>query len=74
MAQKHNAQARILNALLMGARLTPITANEIGGTTEGTRKIRKIRETYPVRSEKVAGELYRRYWIDEAFLMNLNKK
>lgn len=74
MAKTHNAQARILNALLMGARLTPITANEIGGTTEGTRKIRKIRETYPVRSEKVAGELYRRYWIDEAFLMNLNKK
>ena len=68
---KVNSTKRILNALLAGERLTPITANEIGGTTEGTRKIRKIRETYPVLSEPVAGELYRRYWIDEAFLMNL---
>lgn len=71
---KNNAHRRILNALLMGARLTPVMANEIGETTEGTRKIRKIREKYPVRSEKVAGELYRRYWIDEAFLMNLKNK
>lgn len=69
-----NCTRRILNALLAGERLTPITANEIGGTTEGTRKIRKIRETYPVLSEPVAGELYRRYWIDEAFLMNLKNK
>lgn len=72
MATK-TSQARILNALLTGARLTPMMANEIGNTTEGTRKIRRIREKYPVRSEKVAGELYRRYWIDEAFLMNLKK-
>jgi hypothetical protein len=72
MATK-NSQARILNALLTGARLTPMMANEIGCTTEGTRKIRKIREKYPVRSERVAGELYRKYWIDEAFLMNLKK-
>lgn len=71
---KMNCTRRILNALLAGERLTPITANEIGGTTEGTRKIRKIRETYPVLSEPVAGELYRRYWIDEAFLMNLQNK
>ena len=34
---------RILNALLMGARLTPQMANEIGMTTEGTRIIRKLR-------------------------------
>lgn len=68
------AQQRILNAMLAGARLTPMMANEIGMTTEGTRKIRKIRENYPVRSEKVAGELYHRYWIDEAFLMNYKKR
>jgi hypothetical protein len=46
----------------------------IGETTEGTRAIRKIRKKYPVRSERVAGELYHRYWIDEAFLMNLQNK
>lgn len=71
---KESTQAksrRILNALLMGARLTPAMANEIGDTTEGTRHIRYIREKYPVKSERVAGELYRRYWIDEAYLMNL---
>ena len=67
-------KSRILNAMLTGARLTPMMANEIGITTEGTRAIRKIRETYPVRSEKVAGELYHRYWIDEAFLMNYKKR
>lgn len=68
---KTNGTRLILNALLAGEKLTPITANQIGRTTEGTRKIRKIRETYPVKSEPVAGELYRRYWIDEAYLMNL---
>lgn len=70
----HDTTKRILNALLAGEVLTPIKANMIGGTTEGTRAIRKIREKYPVRSERVAGELYHRYWIDEAFLMNLQNK
>lgn len=67
----HDTTKRILNALLAGEVLTPIKANMIGETTEGTRAIRKIREKYPVRSERVAGELYHRYWMDEAFLMNL---
>lgn len=70
----HDTTKRILNALLAGEVLTPFKANMIGGTTEGTRAIRKIREKYPVRSERVAGELYHRYWIDEAFLMNLKNK
>lgn len=70
----HQTTKRILNALLAGEVLTPIKANMIGGTTEGTRAIRKIREKYPVRSARVAGELYHRYWIDEAFLMNLQNK
>lgn len=70
----HQTTKRILNALLAGEVLTPIKANMIGGTTEGTRAIRKIREKYPVRSERVAGELYHCYWIDEAFLMNLKNK
>lgn len=70
----HDTTKRILNALLAGEVLTPFKANVIGGTTEGTRAIRKIREKYPVRSERVAGELYHRYWIDEAFLMNLKNK
>lgn len=70
----HDTTKRILNALLAGEVLTPFKANVIGETTEGTRAIRKIREKYPVRSERVAGELYHRYWIDEAFLMNLQNK
>jgi hypothetical protein len=70
----HDTTKRILNALLAGEVLTPIKANMIGETTEGTRAIRKIRKKYPVRSERVAGELYHRYWIDEAFLMNLQNK
>ena len=65
---------RILNALLMGARLTPQMANEIGMTTEGTRIIRKLRENYPISKEKVAGSIYYRYWIDEAYLRNLKHK
>ena len=58
----------------MGARLTPQMANEIGMTTEGTRIIRKLRENYPISKERVAGSIYYCYWIDEAYLMNLNKK
>ena len=61
---------RILNALLQGQKLTPFEANMIGNTTDGTRFIRFIREKYPVKDEKVEGELYHRYWIDEEFLYN----
>jgi hypothetical protein len=67
-------QRRILNAMLMGARLTAEQANNIGNTTEGARHIRKIRETFPVKKERVEGQVYYRYWIDEAFLMNLKNK
>ena len=67
-------QRRILNALLMGARLTPQQANEIGMTTEGARVIRKLRENYPISKERVEGSTYYRYWIDEAFLRNLKHK
>jgi len=35
--------------------------------------IRFIREKYPVKSEKVEGELYHRYWIDEAYLAELKE-
>lgn len=67
-------QRRILNAMLMGARLTAEQANHIGNTTEGTRHIRKIRETFPVRKERIEGTVYYQYWIDEAFLINMKKK
>lgn len=62
---------RILDAMLAGRKITPYEANQIGETTEGTRFIRHIREKYPVKSEKVEGELYHRYWIDEAYLAQL---
>lgn len=69
---KESTQAkskRILSALLQGRKLTPFDANMIGNTTDGTRFIRFIREKYPVKSEKVEGELYKRYYLDEEFLM-----
>ncbi len=64
---------RILEALLQGRRITPFEANQIGNTTDGTRFIRFIREKYPVKSEKVEGELYHRYWIDETYLAELKE-
>lgn len=62
---------RILDAMLSGRKITPYEANEIGRTTDGTRFIRFIREKYPVKDEKVEGELYHRYWIDEEYLKTL---
>lgn len=64
---------RILDAMLQGRKITPIEANNIGNTTDGTRFIRFIREKYPVKDEKVEGELYHRYWIDEAYLEKLRE-
>lgn len=64
---------RILAAMLQGKKITPIEANQIGNTTDGTRFIRFIREKYPVKSEKVEGELYHRYWIDEEYLAQLDE-
>ena len=60
---------RILDAMLQGRKITPKDANAIGDTTDGTRFIRFIREKFPVKDEKVEGELYHRYWIDEDFLV-----
>ena len=70
---KESTQAkskRILDAMLQGRKLTPKDANDIGDTTDGTRFIRFIREKFPVKDEKVEGELYHRYWIDPEFLAN----
>lgn len=64
---------RILDALLQGKVLTPKDANNIGDTTDGTRFIRFLREKYPIKDEKVEGELYHRYWIDEAYLAELKE-
>lgn len=64
---------RILDALLAGRKITPIEANQIGNTTDGTRLIRFMREKYPIKHEKVEGELYHRYWIDESYLAQLKE-
>lgn len=61
-------QRRILNALLQGRKLTPFDANGIGKTSDGTRFIRRIREKWPVKDMRVAGERYYLYWMDEDFL------
>ena len=74
MKEKKGAKkSRILNALLAGRVLTPYDANEIGRTTDGTRIIRSIRESYPVKSCRAAGELYFEYWIDPAYLEELKE-
>ena len=74
MKESSNAKGkRILNAMLKGKKITPAEANRIGRTTDGTRHIRFIRAKYPVKDEKVPGELYHRYWIDEEYLAGLKK-
>lgn len=65
--------ARILDALMSGKKLTPQEANNIGGTTEGTRVIRRLREDYPILKEPVAGKNYYRYYIDAEWLKEYNK-
>lgn len=69
----HAKSQRILQAMLEGKKITPAEANTIGNTTDGTRFIRFIREKYPVKQEKVEGELYHRYWIDEEYLAQLKE-
>ena len=64
---------RILDALLQGMVLTPKDANDIGDTTDGTRFIRFLREKYPIKDEKVEGELYHRYWMDREYLVSLKE-
>ena len=63
----------IMHALLSGCELTPFEANRIGHTTDGTRIIRKIRETLPVQKCQVDGEHYYKYWIDKDFLAELKR-
>ena len=72
--QRKDKQRRILNALLSGMRLTPFTANEIGRTTEGTRMIRHIRESFPVMKAQVAGANYCEYFIDPEWLKEYKKE
>ena len=64
---------RILDVLLTGKKITPFEANKIANTTDGTRYIRFLREKYPIKDEKVEGELYHRYWIDEEYLASLKE-
>lgn len=59
---------RVLSALLEGKVLTPNEANEIGKTSDATRMIRKLRETYPIKDERVVDEAYHKYWLDEEFV------
>ena len=63
-----SAKTRILNALLKGQRLTTFQANLIGETTEGGRRIRELRQYYPIHKEQVPGESYYRYYLPEDFL------
>ena len=64
---------RILDVLLTGKKITPYEANMIANTTDGTRYIRFLREKYPIKDEKVEGELYHRYWMDREYLASLKE-
>ena len=56
---------RIKDALLAGMKLSPYMANLIGHTTEGTRIIRELRQSLPIKNEKAEGENFHYYWIDK---------
>lgn len=74
MKEKREAkQRRILAALLRGRKLTPNEANEIGRTTEGTRMIRRIRQSFPVVKTQVVGANYYEYFIDPEWLAEYRK-
>ena len=68
MKTKEGARKRILKALMQGKHLSVFDANLIGKTTEGGRRIRQIREQYPVLKEAVAGSNYCRYYMDPDYL------
>ena len=64
----------ILRALLSGRKITTYEANKIGRTTEGGRRIRQIRETYPVLKEKIGDTRFYRYYLDPVYLEEYRKK
>lgn len=68
------ARARILRALLRGKKITSLEANRIGRTTEGGRRIREIRDKYPVMKEEVEGVKYCRYYLDPAYVAEYRSK
>ena len=68
-----SSRRAILRALLKGDRLTAYDANKIGHTTAGARRIRQLRETYPILKEPVPGEMYCRYFIDPEWLAEHKK-
>ena len=68
-----SSRRAILKALLNGDKLTAFEANRIGNTTAGARRIRQLRETYPILKEPVPGEMYMRYFIDPEWLAEHKK-
>ena len=66
-----SSRTLILNALLDGQKLTTFRANTIGKTTEGGRRIRELREHYPIKKEQVPGESYYQYYLPAEYLPTL---
>lgn len=69
-----SARLRILRAMLRGQRVTPMEANRIGRTTEGTRIIRRLRETYPVLDVKIEGKRHHEYFLAPEYIEEYRKK
>ena len=72
MKTKEGSRKRILKALMEGRHITAFDANIIGKTTEGGRRIRQIRERYPVLMEAVDGSRCKRYYMDPDYLKQVN--
>lgn len=68
------ARMRILRALLKGRKITSYEANRIGMTSEGGRRLRQLREKYPILKEKVRGKNYVRYYLAPEYLAEYRKQ
>ena len=68
------ARTKILRVMLRGEKITPLDANRIGRTTEGGRRIREIRNSYPVIKERIEGTRYYRYYLDPEYVKEYRNK
>lgn len=69
---------RIFHALLHGGKLSPSVANDIGGTTEGTRYIRYIRKDgHPIETtshKSQNGGVYYKYSFSEEHIREIKNQ
>ena len=74
MIKIFSSKRRILKAFMNGEVLTTLDANRIGKTTEGGRRIREIRQDYPIVKERIEGSNHYRYYLDRDYLAQSRKE